>query len=159
MTMTGESIRGPLAAPGSETTMSITPLSGQSPYTTQPSSNESVWQSVLTSVSNTLGVSTTSLQQEFSMGQSLNSIGAAQGVPRDTLLKAIETGLQSNSKLSGASSAQIDKIAAQIANRTVGGHAHGHGHDHHHGGGVDAPSGSATASSTSAGTPAVDTYA
>ncbi len=142
--------------------MSITPLSTQGPPTTQPSSSstESVWQSVLAAASSTLGVSTSSLQKEVSMGQSLNSIAAAQGVSQDTLLKSIETALQQNPKLSGASSSQIDKIASQIATRTPGGHEHAH--HHHHGGGIDAPSAggtSVTTPSASDGTPSVDTYA
>lgn len=135
--------------------MSITPLSGQTPYTTQPpASPESVWHSVLSAASSTLGVSTSSLQAEVARGQSLSAIAAAQGVSSDTLLKSIETALQHNPRLAGASTSQIDKIAHAIAHRAAGTREH-HG-PHHHRGGVDAPAAGGAPSSNGTDAPRGD---
>ena len=106
--------------------MSINPLdtSSSSAYP-QSSAVQSNWESMLSSVSGTLGLSTTSLQQELEAGESLSSIAQTQGVSQSTLLQSISTALTQNG--SSASGAQLQQVASSIASRT-GGH-------HHHGGG------------------------
>jgi len=112
--------------------MSINPIGTNNPSAVQQSSSgQSNWQNVLNSVSSTLGLSTSALQQQLQSGSSLSSIAQSQGVSQQTLVSAISTGLTQNGQ-STASSAQLQQIATNIANRTPG----GHGHHHHHGGGA-----------------------
>ncbi len=97
----------------------------------QSSSAESSWQNVVSSVSGTLGLSSSALQQQLQSGQSLSSIAQSQGVSQQTLIGSIQNALTSNG--SSASGPQLQQVATNIANRTPGaGHA---GHHHHHGGG------------------------
>jgi hypothetical protein len=106
--------------------MSINPLDTSSSSAYQQSSAvQSNWESMLSSMSGTLGLSTTSLQQELESGESLSSIAQTQGVSQSTLLQSISSALTQNG--SSASGAQLQQVASNIASRT-GGH-------HHHGGG------------------------
>ena len=94
----------------------------------QSSSAQSSWQNVLSSVSGTLGLSTSALQQQVQSGQSLSSIAQSQGVSQQTLIGSIQNALTQNG--STASGPQLQQAATNIANRTPGA-----GHHHHHGGG------------------------
>ncbi len=92
----------------------------------QSSSAQSSWQNVLSSVSGTLGLSTSALQQQV---QSLpSSIAQSQGVSQQTMIGSIQNALTQNG--STASGPQLQQAATNIANRTPGA-----GHHHHHGGG------------------------
>jgi transposase-like protein len=106
--------------------MSVNPIDTSSTSAYQQSAaTQSNWESMLSSVSGTLGLSTTSLQQELESGESLSSIAQTQGVSQSTLLQSISTALtQSGSSASGS---QLQQVASNIASRT-GGH-------HHHSGG------------------------
>jgi hypothetical protein len=95
----------------------------------QSSSAQNSFQNVLSSVSGTLGLSTSALQQQLQSGQSLSSIAQAQGVSQQTLVGSIQTALTQNG--ASASGAQLTQAATNIANRTPG----AGGHHHHHGGG------------------------
>jgi hypothetical protein len=95
----------------------------------QSSSAQNSFQNVLSSVSGTLGLSTSALQQQLQSGQSLSSIAQAQGVSQQTLIGSIQTALTQNG--ASASGAQLTQAATNIANRTPG----AGGHHHHHGGG------------------------
>jgi hypothetical protein len=107
---------------------SIGGVNGTSP-TQQSSSAQNNWQSVLSSVSGTLGLSSSALQQQLQSGQSLSSIAKSQGVSQQTLLTSIQGALTQNG--SPATGTQLQTIASNIANRTPG----ADGHHHHHGGG------------------------
>jgi hypothetical protein len=97
----------------------------------QSSSAQSSWQNVVSSVSGTLGLSSSALQQQLQSGQSLSSIAQSQGVSQQTLIGSIQNAVTWNG--SAASGPQLQQVATNIANRTPGaGHA---GHHHHHGGG------------------------
>ncbi|MGO9793564.1 MAG: hypothetical protein ACLP8S_29790 [Solirubrobacteraceae bacterium] len=93
----------------------------------QSPSAQSNWQNVLNSVSSTLGLSTSALQQQLQSGQSLNSIAQTQGVSQQTLAQSISTALTQNG--STASGSQLQQLTTNIANRTpgAGGHHHRHG--------------------------------
>jgi hypothetical protein len=95
----------------------------------QSSSPQNSFQNVLSSVSGTLGLSTSALQQQLQSGQSLSSIAQAQGVSQQTLIGSIQNALTQNG--STASGPQLTQVATNIANRTPG----AGGHHHHHGGG------------------------
>ncbi|HTU97655.1 MAG TPA: hypothetical protein VMF14_17540 [Solirubrobacteraceae bacterium] len=95
----------------------------------QSASAQSPWQNVLSSVSGTLGLSTSALKQQLQSGQSLSSIASSQGVSQQTLLSSIQNALTQNG--SSASGSQLQTMASNIANRTPG----AGGHHHHHGGG------------------------
>ena len=113
--------------------MSVTPISGSSVAPLQQSSStQNPWQNMLNSVSSTLGLSTSALQQQLQSGQSLTQIAQNQGVSQQTLVQSISSALQQNGSTAPAS--QLQQIATNIANRTPG--AGGHHHHHHHGGGV-----------------------
>jgi hypothetical protein len=94
----------------------------------QSSSAQSSWQNVLSSVSGTLGLSSSALQQQLQSGQSLSSIAQSQGVSQQTLIGSIQNALTQNG--STASGPQLQQAATNIANRTPGA-----GHHHRHGGG------------------------
>jgi hypothetical protein len=94
----------------------------------QSSSAQSSWQNVLSSVSGTLGLSSSALQQQLQSGQSLSSIAQSQGVSQQTLIGSIQNALTQNG--STASGPQLQQAATNIANRTPGA-----GHHHHGGGG------------------------
>jgi hypothetical protein len=131
----------------------------------QSSSVQSPWQNVLSSVSGTLGLSTSALQQQLQSGASLSSIAQTQGVSQQTLISSISSGLTQNG--SGASGTQLQQAATNIANRTPGAAGAG-GHHHHHGGGEAASllatddtsstdsTDSTTAAGPSAATPTAD---
>ncbi len=112
----------------------------------QSSSSQSNWQNVLNSVSGSLGLSTSAVQQQLQSGQSLSSIAAAQGVSQQSLVQSISTALTQNG--SGASGSQLQQIATNIANRTPS----SGGHHHHHHGGASSSSSSSSASSSTAQT-------
>jgi hypothetical protein len=95
----------------------------------QSSSAQNSFQNVLSSVSGTLGLSTSALQQQLQSGQSLSTIAQSQGVSQQTLIGSIQSALTQNG--STASGPQLTQAATNIANRTPG----GGGHHHHHGGG------------------------
>jgi hypothetical protein len=95
----------------------------------QSSSAQNSFQNVLSSVSGTLGLSTSALQQQLQSGQSLSTIAQSQGVSQQTLIGSIQNALTQNG--STASGPQLTQAATNIANRTPG----GGGHHHHHGGG------------------------
>src|ERR1700744_2894235 len=93
--------------------------------TQQSSSAQSNWQNILSSVSGTLGLSTSTLQQQLQSGESLSSIAQTQGVSQQTLVGSIQSALTQNG--SQASGTQLQQVATNIANRTPGA-----GHHHHH---------------------------
>lgn len=95
----------------------------------QSSSTQSNWQNVMSSVSGTLGLSSSALKQQLQSGESLSSIAQAQGVSQQTLIGSIQSALTQNG--STASGSQLTQAATNIANRTPG----AGGHHHHHGGG------------------------
>ncbi len=106
--------------------MSVTPISSSSTAALQQSpSGQSNWQNVLSSVSGTLGLSTSALQQQLQSGQSLSSIAQTQGVSQQSLVQSISAALTQSG--STASASRLQQIATNIANRTPG--AAGH---HHH---------------------------
>ena len=114
--------------------MSVTPISGSSVTPLQQSSStQNPWQKLLSSVSSTLGLSPSALQQQLQSGQSLTQIAQAQGVSQQTLVQSISSALQQNGSTAPAS--QLQQIATDIANRTPGAGGHHH-HHHHHSGGV-----------------------
>jgi hypothetical protein len=109
--------------------MSIGSIGGVNALTQQQSSSgQNPWQNVLSSVSGTLGLSSSALKQQLQSGESLSSIAQTQGVSQQTLLGSIQTALTQNG--STASGSQLQQAVTNIANRTPGG-----GHHHHHGGG------------------------
>jgi hypothetical protein len=109
----------------------------------QPPSNQSGdWQNMLSAVSGTLGMSTSSLQQQLQAGSSLSSIAQTKGVSQPSLLQSITTALTENG--STASGSQLQQIATNIAHRTPG--AGGHHHHHRGGGGSSSAAGESAAS-------------
>jgi hypothetical protein len=118
----------------------------------QSSSAQNSFQNVLSSVSGTLGLSTSALQQQLQSGQSLSTIAQSQGVSQQTLIGSIQSALTQNG--STASGPQLTQAATNIANRTPG----AGGHHHHHGGGGGGGGGieSLLASDTSSSTDSTD---
>jgi hypothetical protein len=107
-------------------------------------------QQVLQPVASLLGTTSQSLITQMQSGATLSGIAAQQGVSQNSLISAIEQGLQSTNPQSSAlaqngSPSSLASVAASIANGTakVGGH-----HHHHHGGGAPPVS---TTSSTDTG--------
>jgi hypothetical protein len=95
-------------------------------------------QQVLQPVATLLGTTSQNLINQMQSGATLSGIAAQQGVSQNSLLSAIEQGLQSTNPQSSAlsqngSPSSLATVAANIANGTakVGGH-----HHHHHGGGA-----------------------
>jgi hypothetical protein len=93
-------------------------------------------QQVLQPVANLLGTTSQNLINQMQSGSTLSGIAAQQGVSQNSLLSAIEQGLQSTNPQGSAlaqngSPSSLATVAANIANGTakVGGH-----HHHHHGG-------------------------
>jgi hypothetical protein len=112
--------------------MSIGSIGGVNAASMQQSSSaQSPWQNVLSSVSGTLGLSSSALKQQVQSGASLSSIAQSQGVSQQTLIGSIQNALTQNG--STASGPQLQQVATNIVNRTPGaGHQH-----HHHGGGIE----------------------
>jgi hypothetical protein len=115
--------------------VSVTPINSASVATLQQSSSgKSNWQNVLSSISGSLGLSTSALQQQLQSGQSLSSIAQTQGVSQQALVQSISSALTQNG--STASGSQLTQMATNIANRTPS----SGGHHHHHGGGSSSAS-------------------
>ncbi len=110
----------------------------------QTSSSQNNWQNVLNSVSGSLGLSTSALQQQLQSGQSLSSIAQTQGVSQQSLVQSISTAVTQNG--SSASGSQLQQIATNIANRTPSSGGH---HHHHHGGASSSSSSSSSTAQTS----------
>ena len=103
------------------------PIGGQNP--SQPPNPQQALQPVAT----LLGTTTQDLMNKIQSGQTLSSIASTQGVSQNSLVSAIEQGLQNaapqGSSQNGPSQSDLATIAQNIANGTmpVGGHHRHHG--------------------------------
>ncbi len=126
--------------------------------------------SLMSSLSSVLNLSTSQIQQDLGSGQSLSQIASAQGVSQNTLLNTIESSFQSGPFGQALSTSQLTNMATTIADNAgpfgqspasgaasgLGG-VGGHHHHHHHGGSSElesllGSSGSSTSTSTSTST-------
>jgi hypothetical protein len=98
--------------------MSIEPIDKSSYQDAQQiAAFQSNWQSVLSSVSGTLGLSAGALQAMLQTGSSLSSIAQTRGVSQQALVQSISSALIQSGQLSHATTSQVQQIAAGIANR------------------------------------------
>jgi hypothetical protein len=123
--------------------MSIGSIDSSNAWSQQSGSTQTNWQNILSAASDTLGLSTSALQQQLQSGSSLTSIAQTQGVSQQTLVSSIEGALTQNG--SAATGSQLQSIATTIANRTPG----SGGHHHHHAGGATDGSSSTSGSTDS----------
>jgi hypothetical protein len=106
---------------------SWSPIGGQNP--SQPPNPQQALQPVAT----LLGTTTQDLMTKIQSGQTLSSIASSQGVSQNSLVSAIEQGLQNaapqGSSQNGPSQSDLATIAQNIASGTmpVGGHHRHHG--------------------------------
>jgi hypothetical protein len=96
--------------------MSLTSVGGSSNSPLLQPSTQSNWLQMLSSLSGTLNMTPTALQQQLKAGSSLSSVADVQGVSQQTLVQSISTALTQYG--SSASGSQLAQIATNIAERT-----------------------------------------